>query len=287
MADVIGGQAVIEGVMMLDGDRQAIAVRNPEGKIVVKKDKVRFPANKVANLPFVRGVVRLFYMMLIGIRALDYSVKIAEPEEEEMGKFGSALLLIFSFVFALALFKFLPLLVTKYLVSKIGFLSVNNFVPNVVDGILKVGIFVSYVWIISLFAETRRVFEYHGAEHKTIRCLEAGEKLTVKNVKKYSPYHPRCGTAFVFGVFLISIFVFSLIPFFETTIWENFALRVLLLPVVAGISFEVLRFSSKNEKNIFFRIITAPGLWMQRLTAFEPDDKQIEVGIRALKAARK
>ncbi len=285
-SEVIGGQAVIEGVMMMNGSRQAIAVRDPKGKIVVKKNRVRMPKSRIAKLPGVRGVVNLFFMMIIGLKALNYSADVSLGEEEEsFSSFQVGLLMMFSILFALALFKFLPLLITKYFVSKISFLSVNNFIPNILDGVLKIGIFIFYIWLITFSGETRRVFEYHGAEHKVIRCKEAGQALTVNNVRGFSCFHPRCGTAFVFGVFMISIFVFSLIPFNSTTLWENFALRLMLLPVVMGISYEALRLSGKNEGSVFFRGITAPGLWMQRLTTREPTDKQLEVSIAALKGA--
>ena len=176
--------------------------------------------------------------------------------------------------------KFLPLLFTKLIVSRVAFLQVNNFVPNVVDGLIKVFIFILYLFIIGLGKETRRVFEYHGAEHKVVRCKEAGKKLTAKNAKGFSRLHPRCGTAFYFGVFLISVFIFSLVPFGES-FFRLFFIRLLLLPVVVGISYEVLRLSGKNEDNLFFRIITAPGLWMQYLTTREPSMEQLEVSCRA------
>lgn len=282
--DVLGGQAVIEGVMMMKDGRQAIAVRNSNGKVVVKREKLNLPRSKFLRLPFVRGIVNLIFMMSTGIKALNFSASVAYDEEEESsGGVAMFFTMLFSLVVALAFFKFLPLLVTKGIVSRVIFLQQNNFLPNVVDGVLKIGIFILYLVLLGRSKETRRVFEYHGAEHKVVRCSEAGEKLTAKNAKKYSRLHPRCGTAFVFGVFVISIFVFSLIPFNETTFWQNFLFRVLLLPVVVGISYEALRLSGKNENNILFRIITAPGLWMQYLTTREPDLKQLGVSCRAAK----
>lgn len=283
--EIIGGQAVMEGVMMLNKEKRAIAVRNPKGKIIVKKDKIKLPPSKIANLPFIRGVVKLIFMMVIGMKALNYSSSIAlDEKEEEFSSWGMAVFMIFSIAFALFLFKFLPLLVTKFLVSKIAYLQTSNFLPNLIDGIIKISIFTLYIYLMGLSKETKKIFEYHGAEHKTIRCKEAKEKLTVKNVKKFSRFHPRCGTAFIFGVFLISIFIYTIIPFNSTTFLENLGLRILLLPVIMGISYEILRYSGKNDKNIFFRMITAPGLWMQKLTTAEPNDKQIEVAIKSLKA---
>ena len=278
--EVVGGQAVIEGVMMINGEKKAIAVRNSKNKIIVKKEKLNLPKNKIAKLPFVRGIINLIFMMKVGLKAINYSADMAaDKKEEEVGKGEMAILMLISVVFALALFKFLPLLAAKFIVSKVAFLQINNFIPNVIDGILKISIFVLYLWIISLSKETKRIFEYHGAEHKVVRCKEAKEELTAKNAKKFSRYHPRCGTAFVFGVFLISIFVFN-----KTTLLQNFGLRILLLPIVMGISYEVLKLSGKNEKNVFFKIITAPGMWMQKLTTREPNEEQLEVAIESMKA---
>ncbi|MDA3837101.1 MAG: DUF1385 domain-containing protein [Nanoarchaeota archaeon] len=283
--EIIGGQAVMEGVMMLNGNKQAIAVRNPKGKIVVKKGTIRSPKSVIFKTPLIRGFFKLMYMMIIGIRAMTYSTSIAiEEEEEKIEGWGMVGFMFLSVAFALLLFKFLPLLITKFFVSKIDFLSNSNIWPNVVDGVIKILIMILYIYLISLAKDTKRVFEYHGAEHKVVRCNEAKEKLTVKNARKFSRYHPRCGTAFIFGALMISILIYTVIPFNSTTFWQNLGLRILLLPLVMGVSYEVLRLSGKNENNIFFKAITAPGMWMQRLTTKEPDSKQLEVAIRSLKA---
>lgn len=283
--EIIGGQAVTEGVMMLNKEKQAIAVRNPKGEIIIKKSTLKLPKSKIAKLPLVRGVVNLFYMMAIGMKALNYSTSIAfDEKEEDMSGWKMLVFLFVSLAFALAIFKFVPLLITKFLTSKIAFLSVSNILPNILDGIIKISIFILYVYIIGLFDSTKTIFEYHGAEHKTVRCVEAKKELTVKNVRTCSRLHPRCGTAFIFGVFLISILIYTIIPFNSTTILQNFGLRILLLPLVAGIAYEVLRLSGKNENSIFFKAITAPGLWMQNLTTKEPTDKQLEVAIESMKA---
>lgn len=281
--EIIGGQALIEGIMMINGNKKAIAVRNPKEHIIVKKDSFNTPNSKIAKLPFIRGIVTLLFMVINGIKAVGYSSNIAFGEkEEETSNFNIFLLVFGTFFLVLLFFKFFPLLITKFFVSKSSFLQANNFIPNIIDGLLKISFFIFYFWFISFSNDTKRIFEYHGAEHKTIRCHEARKKLTPKNAQKFSRFHPRCGTAFIFGVFLISVFVFSIIPFNETAFLKNFFLRILLLPVVMGISYEVLRLSGKNENNIFFKIITAPGLWMQRLTTKEPDEKQLEVAIKAL-----
>lgn len=287
-SEIVGGQAVMEGVMMLNGKKQGIAVRNPKGKIVIKKNILNPPKCKLAKIPFVRGAVQLIYTMIIGMRALNFSTSIALNEKEEDFSGLSALLfMLFSFAFAIFIFKFIPLLVTKYIVSNFTILQNSTILPNIIDGVLKISIFILYIYLMGLSKETKKMFEYHGAEHKTVRCREARKKLTVENVKKFSRFHPRCGTSFIFGVFIISILVYTIIPFNQVTFWQNLFFRVLLLPLIMGISYEALKFLGNNEKNIFFKALTAPGLWMQRLTTREPNEKQIEVGIKAMQAVVK
>ena len=283
-SEVIGGQALMEGVMMLNGKKQGIAVRNPKGKIITKKSLLSPPSSKITRLPFIRGIITLIYTMIIGIRALNFSTSIAlEQEEEDFSGWKAFLFMLLSFAFAIFIFKFVPLLVTKYIVAKMLILQKINIIPNIIDGILKISIFILYLYLISLSKETKRLFQYHGAEHKTVRCQEAKKRLTVKNVKTFSRFHPRCGTSFIFGVFVISILVYTIIPFSSTTFWENLLFRILLLPVIMGISYEALKFLGKNEKNFFFKALTAPGMWMQRMTTREPNDDQIKVGIMAMK----
>lgn len=283
--EIIGGQAIVEGVMMLNGKKQGIAVRNPEDKIIIKKSKINPPNSKFAKLPFIRGIFQLIYMMIVGMKAINYSTSIALNEkEEDFSGIKVVLFILTSFIFAILLFKFLPLLAAKGITSLFPKLLNTNIIPNLIAGIIKISIFILYIYLMGLSKETRRIFEYHGAEHKTVKCRENKLPLTIKNVKKQSRFHPRCGTAFIMGVLIISILVYTIIPF-NINFFANFGLRVLLLPVIMGISYEILRISGKNEKNIFFKIITAPGLWMQRMTTKEPNDKQIEVGIASLKAA--
>jgi uncharacterized protein YqhQ len=286
--EIIGGQALMEGVMMINKKNQGIAVRNPKGKIIIKNGKLNPPSSKITKLPLMRGFINMVYTMRIGYKALNYSSSIATGEtEEDMSGLKTFIMLMISLCFAIAIFKFVPLLVTKLIVNQILYLQIANFLPNLIDGTLKISIFILYVYLMSLSKETKRVFEYHGAEHKTVRCQEAKKQLTVKNVKKFSRLHPRCGTAFLFGVFMISILVYTIIPFNSVSFFKNLFFRILLLPLIAGISYEVLKLSGKNEENLFFKIITAPGLWMQKITTKEPDEKQIEVAIAALKAAMK
>lgn len=283
--EIIGGQAIVEGVMMLNGKKQGIAVRNPEDRIITKKSKINPPTSRFAKLPFIRGVVQLIYMMVVGMRAINYSTSVAlDEKEEDFSGLKAAMFIFVSFIFAMLLFKFLPLLAAKGIVSLFPRLSTINVIPNIIDGIIKISIFILYIYLMGQSKETKRIFEYHGAEHKTVRCKEKGLRLTIKNVKKQSRFHPRCGTAFIMGVLIISILVYTIIPF-NLNFFANFGLRILLLPVIMGISYEILRLSGKNEKNVFFKIITAPGLWMQKMTTKEPNEKQMEVGIASLKAA--
>lgn len=289
----IGGQAVIEGVMMRAPRSLAIAVRRPSGEIVVRKEEVvplseRFP---VVKLPVVRGSVALFASLIIGIKALNFSANEAMVEEEEGEKEGGkkeelsswamAGTMAVAFGFGILLFFILPLYLTKLLVPIIGN---SNIVFNLVDGVIRVAVFLIYIWSISRMKDIQRVFQYHGAEHKSIFAFEAGEELTVDNVRKYSCLHPRCGTSFLLIVMLVSIGIFSLIP----KLWPFYlkaGSRILLLPLIAGVSYEILKWSAKNDHSRLVKMVIAPGLALQRLTTREPDDSQLEVAIRSMEEA--
>jgi uncharacterized protein YqhQ len=282
----IGGQAVIEGVMMRAPRSLAIAVRRPSGEIVVRKNVVvplseRFPAVK---LPIVRGAVALFSSLVTGIKALNFSANEALAEEEEKKDLSPLAMggtMAVAFGFGILLFFILPLYLTKLLVPIIGS---SNIVFNLVDGVIRVAVFLLYIWSISRMEDIQRVFQYHGAEHKSIFAFEAGEELTVENVQKHSRLHPRCGTSFLLIVMLVSIVVFSLIP----KLWPFYlkaGSRVVLLPLIAGISYEFLKWSAKNDQSRLVRLIIAPGLALQRLTTREPDASQLEVAIRSLQEA--
>ncbi len=282
----IGGQAVIEGVMMRAPRSLAIAVRRPSGEIVVKKDVVvplseRFPAVK---LPIVRGAVALFSSLVTGIKALNFSANEALAEEEEKKDLSPLAMggtMAVAFGFGILLFFILPLYLTKLLVPIIGS---SNIVFNLVDGVIRVAVFLLYIWSISRMGDIQRVFQYHGAEHKSIFAFEAGEELTVENVQKHSRLHPRCGTSFLLIVMLVSIVVFSLIP----KLWPFYfkaGARIVLLPLIAGISYEFLKWSAKHDQSRLVRLIIAPGLALQRLTTREPDASQIEVAVRSLQEA--
>jgi uncharacterized protein YqhQ len=284
----IGGQAVIEGVMMRAPRAMAIAVRRPSGEIVVRTDLVvplseRFP---VVKLPVLRGAIALFSSLVIGIRALNFSANEAMVEEEgtekeELSSWAMAGTMSVAFGFGILLFFILPLYLTKILIPVIGS---SNIVFNLVDGVIRVVIFLLYILSISRMNDIKRVFQYHGAEHKSIFAFEAGDALTVDSVRKYSRLHPRCGTSFLLIVMLVSIAVFSLIP----KLWPFYlkaGSRVLLLPLIAGLSYELLRWSARHDRTPFVKLLIAPGLALQRLTTGEPDDSQLEVAIRSMEEA--
>jgi uncharacterized protein YqhQ len=292
----VGGQAVIEGVMMRAPRAMAIAVRRASGEIVVKADEMvplseRFP---VVKLPIVRGAVSLFQSLALGLKALNFSANEAMVEEteiaekndsekkkEELSTWAMAGTMAVALGFGILLFFVLPLYLTKLLVPVIGD---SNIVFNLVDGVIRVVVFLLYIWIISRMEDIQRVFQYHGAEHKSIFAFEAGEELTVANVSKYSRLHPRCGTSFLLIVMVVSIVVFSLIP----KLWPFYfkaGSRIVLLPLIAGISYEFLKWSAKNDDTAIVKAIITPGLALQRLTTREPDESQMEVAIRSMNEA--
>ncbi len=282
----IGGQAVIEGVMMRAPRAMAIAVRRPSGEIVVKKEQVVPLSEKypLLKLPIVRGALALFSSLIIGINALNFSANEALAEEEEKKELSPLAMggtMVVALGFGILLFFFLPLYLTNLAKPVIGD---SNLVFNLVDGLIRVAVFLLYIWTISRMNDIQRVFQYHGAEHKSIFAFEAGEELTVANVRKYSCLHPRCGTSFLLIVMLVSILVFSLIP----KLWPFYlkaGSRVVLLPLIAGISYEFLKWTAKNDKAALVRMVIAPGLALQRLTTREPDDSQLEVAIRSMQEA--
>ncbi len=265
----------------------------PCGEIVVKKEQVvplseRFPLLK---LPIIRGAVALFQSLYIGISALNFSANEAMTEEEkakeggdgELSSWAMAGTMAIAFGFGIGLFFVLPLYATKIL-TQLSVISDNNIVFNLVDGVIRVLVFLIYIWTIAHMKDIQRVFQYHGAEHKTIFAFEAGEELTVENVRKYPRLHPRCGTSFLLIVMLVSIAVFSLIP----KLWPFYlkaASRIVLLPLIAGISYEFLKWSAKNDCNPLVKMLITPGLMLQKLTTGEPDDAQLEVAIRSMNEA--
>lgn len=302
----IGGQAVMEGVMMRGPFKTVVAVRKPDGEITKKVDdngtKTRA---KFFKLPIVRGCVSFIDSLVIGMKALMYSAEFVdiEEEEEEQSKFDKWLedklgdkikdvviyfAMLISIVFSVALFILLPSFISS-LVESIpalkGVTSTQTF-TSVFEGVMRMGIFLGYMALISRMKDIQRVFEYHGAEHKTIACYEAGEELTVENVKKHTRFHPRCGTSFLLFVMIISIIVYAFLPRFDeyskiVSILFRMGTRILCLPIVAGLSFEVIKWAGRS-KNRIVCALSKPGLWLQKLTTREPDDSQIEVAIESM-----
>ncbi|HOJ81164.1 MAG TPA: DUF1385 domain-containing protein [Clostridiales bacterium] len=292
----IGGQALIEGLLMIGPENIAIAVRKPEGEIVLDKKPAPLKT-KVTKIPFIRGSVNLFRQMVTGVRALMYSAEFAELEDEgnnEPSKLdafierifkgkGKDAVIYFTVILSLALSIGLFILLPNFLVSLLNIAKEGSGVilKNLLEGLVRIVIFFAYIWLASLMKDIRRVWQYHGAEHKTIHCYEHGDELTVENVRKYSTKHPRCGTSFLFLVMIISILMFSLVGWHSPVV--NMLLRILMIPVVAGIAYEVLKFSGKHTEWPVMRIVSAPGMLLQYLTTREPDDDQIEVAITAMK----
>lgn len=290
----VGGQAVIEGVMMQSDDYRAIALRKPNGEIEVKKDRIKswVKDKKIDKIPFLRGGFILIDTMVSGINSLNFSSEFFLEEEEEDAidrflkkifkeKANDAIIvvsLIISLLLSVGIFVLIPTFIGG-LFSKI----INNHIAlNLIEGAIRIAILIAYMAIVSLNSDIKRVFEYHGAEHKTVYCYENDLELTVENARKFGRLHPRCGTNFLFIVMFISIILFS---FFG---WPNpflrVAIRILCIPIVAGISYEIIKFLGKYN-NIFSKIVAYPGMMMQKITTKEPDDEQLEVAIAALKAA--
>ena len=275
----VGGQAVIEGVMMRGPGVTATAVRTPEGRIEVEKKNInsisdRFP---VLKKPFLRGTVALIESLVIGIRSLSYSAKMAGEEDEQLSDKEMAGTIIFALVLASILFIAIPTGAAKLFHG----VTDDPVFLNLMEGALRLLIFLAYIWGISRMKDIRRVFQYHGAEHKTIHCYEAGLPLTVENVQGFSRLHPRCGTNFLLIVMLVSIFVFAFLGWPDLV--SRIASRILLLPVVAGISYEIIRLAGRS-KNVVVQTAIQPGLWLQYLTTRPPENEMVEVAIESLKA---
>ncbi len=289
----IGGQAVMEGVMMRNGNKYAVAVRTPDKSIAVDVKNTKDINDMWHKIPIIRGMVSFIDSLVIGLSTLMYSASFFEDEEDavdksklseedlkklekkEKAEMGGTLVL--SFVLALGIFFALP-----YFIS----LGLNKYIESqaliaLIEGLIRIGIFIGYIVVISHMEDIKRTFMYHGAEHKCINCVEAGKPLTVENVRTSTRFHKRCGTSFIFIVFIISVFVFMFITFDNT--WLKLIARLLLIPVIAGISYEFIRLAGRHE-NGFVNIFSKPGLWLQRLTVMEPDDDMIEVGIASVEA---
>jgi uncharacterized protein YqhQ len=286
----IGGQAVMEGIAMKGPRLTCLAVRQPDGTIHTEISET--DRNPFKDIPLLRGVYAMYLALKSGYSFIMRSADIAFPEGEEEDKFEKWLkdrfgektnqaVGAFSAVLAgflsIAMFVLLPTAVTGLLAR---FLPIGNF-KTLIEGILKIAVFLTYISLVSRMKEIKRVFMYHGAEHKTIFCFESGEELTVENVRKMKRFHPRCGTSFLFITVLISILIFSFVPW--TSTWLRVIYKLLCLPLIMGLSYECIKFAGKSD-GIVSRILSAPGLWVQRMTVFEPDDDMIEVAIEAMKA---
>ena len=276
-----GGQAVIEGVMMRGKDKIAIAVRKEESNdIVIEKKKMNFSGEKykVLGWPFIRGVVNLFSALIIGMKALAFSAnQAAEEEDEEITAGEMVISILIAFVFAILLFVALPAGIISLIQPYIEY----NVILNLVEGIIKIGAFLAYVIVISRINEIKRVFMYHGAEHKVIHNYESDIPLSVDNAHKFTTLHPRCGTSFIFIVIIMSIFFFSF--FGRPPVLQRIMYHITLLPVIAGTSYEILKLAGKDNVNPLIRFLSKPGFLIQKITTGEPDDSMLEVAIIALK----
>ena len=299
---LVGGQAVLEGVMMRSPHAWGIAVRKPSGEIVTHSEPLERPSeqHKWMGWPVLRGVMTLGNAMTLGFRALKFSANAAleelnagDPDSNDPGKepgkkfeitgWMAGLNMAFSIAFFIFMYKYIPLLATTEL-KRVNPVFGQQIMFNLVDGLIRIAMFLLFVWGISLWKDIRRVYEYHGAEHKTVFAFENGDPLETTAVQKYSTYHPRCGTSFLMTVMIISMLVYMAIP--VHTFWTRFAIRIALLPVIAGVSYEIIRFAAKHRGSLF-ALMTAPGLWLQRITTQPPDDREVECAISALDEAMK
>jgi uncharacterized protein YqhQ len=293
---LVGGQAVLEGVMMRSPHAWAIACRRPSGSLSIHSEPLERLSEKHPWMgwPVIRGVITLGHAMSLGFRALKFSANVALEELEparhqewqekkklEISGWVATLNIIFSLGFFIFMYKYLPLVAAtelKQLDPALG----GQIMFNLVDGIIRLALFLLFIWATSLWPDIRRVYQYHGAEHKTVFAFENGDALDAATVQRYSTFHPRCGTSFLMTVMIISIMVYMLFP--VTTFWARFALRLALLPVITGISYEVIRFAAKHRGSLF-ALMTTPGLWLQRITTRPPSDPQAECAIQALDQA--
>ncbi|MCD8491698.1 MAG: DUF1385 domain-containing protein [Geovibrio sp.] len=281
----VGGQAVIEGVMMRAPSRFVIAVRKPDDNIIIKKQDVSLDRNKWLKKPVLRGLIALYDALVLGIKALNFSAYHSTGEgEEQVSKVGMFFSMAGGLGLGLLLFVYLPLLLTDLSKHILPAVETSSLLYNAIDGVIRVIFFVLYVWIISFFKDIQRVFQYHGAEHKVIYTFEAGQELTVENARKMGRLHPRCGTSFIIIVMAVCILSFSLIPN-DSHFLIKLGARVVFIPLIAGISYEILKFSGRHCGNPLLKIFITPGLWVQKITTREPDDKQLEIAIISLKAA--
>ena len=276
-----GGQAVLDGVMIRGKEHFSVSVRNPSGQIITQTKSVpSLLSSRFKQIPFIRGIITLAETLILGMDALSYSSSIASGEEHEKpSKFSIALMLAISLTVAIILFFLLPLVASTPLEGMFG----NDVASNMGEGVIRLSIFLLYVFLIGLMKDIKRVYMYHGAEHMTVHAQENNDPLSIENVRKYNTAHPRCGTAFLLTVMVVSIIIFTFIP--RDPVWILYGSRILLIPVIASISYEFIRMTGKYQSISLFRAVSIPNLMMQKLTTREPDDLQIEVAIEAMQAA--
>ena len=289
----IGGQAVLEGVMMKNSDKYAVAVRKPSGEIAVEVENYRglLHENGLTKIPFIRGVVNFIDSLVLGTKVLNYSASFYEEDEENTAvdkaldkisggngeKVLSAIVTVISIILALGIFVVLPYFISSYFEGYIR----NHSLLMIIEGLIRITIFMLYVLLISLMKDIRRLYQYHGAEHKCINCIERGRELTVENVMKSSRYHKRCGTSFIFFVLIVSIVLFFFIHVESVPL--RILLRLALMPVIAGISYELIRLAGRHD-NVLVNILSAPGFLFQKITTKEPDEDMVEVAIASVNA---
>ena len=277
----IGGQAVIEGVMMRNGSKYAVAVRKLDKEIVTEVYDIKNPRDRINKIPLARGVVAFVDSLTIGMKSLTYSSSFYEeevntPRNDKKEKASNIIVIAFSILIALGIFMAIPYLISRFLGNWVS----SNLMLSII-GVVRLAFFFAYVILISRLDDIRRVFSYHGAEHKCINCIEHGMELNVENVRKSSRFHKRCGTSFLFIVMIISMIFYCFIS--VDSHYLQFGIRLLLIPVIAGVSYEFLRFAGSVD-NKFVDIMAKPGIWLQHLTTNEPDDDMIEVGIKSVEA---
>ena len=276
-----GGQAVLEGVMIRGQRHVSVAVRRPDGDIALESWALNpLYTGRLRRIPIVRGVIVLAETLILGMRALSFSANVGmEAEGQELGKGAMATMIAVSLTFAIGVFFVIPVLASKSLESPLG----SDLASNVVEGVIRLALFLGYLLLIGRMAEIRRVFMYHGAEHMTVHAQERGEPLDVQSVRRYSPAHPRCGTAFLLVVMVMAIVAFVFVG--RDPFWWLLASRVVLVPVIAGVSYEVIRLSGRHSDNALVALITGPSLALQSLTTRQPEDDQIEIAIAAMQHA--
>lgn len=270
----VGGQALIEGVMMKTPDAYSISVRKPNNKILTVKRKFKsLTKKKPYSFPFIRGIIILGEMLGIGFKALNFSAKVSGQEEEELSPTATFFTIAASIIFVIAIFKLFPLMIANFISPT------NYFLYNLTDGVSKLLLFLAYLLLISRMKDVQTTFQYHGAEHKAIHCFESKKKINIKNVQSFQTMHPRCGTSFIAWVILASVLIYMFIPL-KFGFFGKLLTRILLLPVIAGISYELLRLTS--GENLISKTLALPGILIQKITTKEPTNKQVEVAIAAL-----